>query len=277
MRQIAIYGKGGVGKTTVACNLSVALSKRGLRVMQIGCDPKRDSVRNLMNGRFVPTILEVLAAKHARQIKELRLGDIINIGYNNILCVECGGPEPGKGCAGRGILLAITLLSEMLAFKKCNPDIIIYDILGDIVCGGFATPIREGYAEEVYLVCSGEFMSLYAANNICKGITRFAERGKSRLAGLIGNSKGNLEFEKALLTDFAARIGTELIFLIPLDINIQRCEAQGKTVIECAPNSMIAQTFQSLAERILANERRIVPKSLSLSELETLNRYHAHV
>ena len=188
MKQIALYGKGGIGKSTTSANLSAALSESGLDILQIGCDPKRDSTRMLMQGRFIPTVMDHVRTKGDADV---RLEDIMFTGYRGVRCVEAGGPEPGVGCAGRGIIATFQILERLGALKG---DIIVYDVLGDVVCGGFAMPMREGYAQEVYLVTSGELMSLYAANNICKAIQRLSLRAKNRcrLAGVICNSK-NME------------------------------------------------------------------------------------
>ena len=185
MRRFAIYGKGGIGKSTTTSNLSAALSQMGYRVMQVGCDPKADSTKNLMGGRRIPTVLEQLKAKG----DNLKLQDIVFEGYGGVLCVESGGPTPGIGCAGRGIISAFEKLEDLEAFEVYQPDIVIYDVLGDVVCGGFAMPIRGGYAREVFIVSSGEMMSLYAANNIAQAIRNFGKRGYARLTGLILNAK----------------------------------------------------------------------------------------
>ena len=194
MRKIAIYGKGGIGKSTTTSNLSAALSAMGYKVMQVGCDPKADSTKGLMKGRRIPTVLNQLREKG----DELKLKDIVFEGYNGVLCVESGGPTPGIGCAGRGIISAFEKLAELEAFETYQPDIVIYDVLGDVVCGGFAMPIREDYAREVFIVSSGEMMALYAADNIAHAVRNFASRGYARLGGLIQNSR-NIENEDAIV------------------------------------------------------------------------------
>ena len=197
-RNIAIYGKGGIGKSTTSSNISAALSEEGYKIMQIGCDPKSDSTNTLRGGRFVPTVLDKL-----RSGKRVETNEIVHVGFNGVLCVETGGPEPGIGCAGRGIITAIELLKQKKIIEEFSPDIIIYDVLGDVVCGGFAMPIREGVAEQVYTVSSSDFMSLYASNNLFKGIKKYSNSGGALFSGIIGNSI-NLPIQEEIIQDFAA-------------------------------------------------------------------------
>jgi len=254
MKQIAIYGKGGIGKSTVASNLSLALAGKGHRVMQVGCDPKRDSTRTLTGGRLIPTVLETFRdrLRLGQDEYSITLEEIVHRGAGGVLCVESGGPEPGVGCAGRGVLTAIQILRDLRAFETYDLDVVIYDVLGDVVCGGFAQPIRAGFARNIYLVCSGEFMSLYAANNIAKAIARLAQQGGSVLTGVICNSRGKPDFERAVLGEFAVRLGTELVGFIPRSDDILTVEAQGRTVMEAAPRCAAAGAFRELAGRILA-------------------------
>jgi len=277
MRQIAIYGKGGIGKSTVASNLCMALRKQGLRVMQVGCDPKRDSTRILTGGRLIPTVLETYR-EHLRKGRDefaITLQDIVFEGSNGVYCVESGGPEPGIGCAGRGVLTAIQILRDLGAFKTYNVDAVVYDVLGDVVCGGFAQPIRQGFAREIYLLCSGAFMSIYAANNIAKGVRRLARRGMTGLGGVICNSSGDEWFERKVLSDFAERLGSKLIHLIPRSPVIQACEVENRTVLEHSPNSKEAKAFQELAQKIMNNEPPVIPTPVGdLSELEAMYRQH---
>ena len=265
MRQIAIYGKGVIGKSTITSNLSIALAQRKYKVIQIGCDPKRDSTRMLLHGQLKPTVLDTL-----RQVGEvgLTLQMIMHEGIYGIKCIECGGPEPGVGCAGRGIITTFKLLEQMDAFKN-QPDFILYDVLGDVVCGGFALPIREGYAQEIYLVASGEFMSLYAANNICQGLVKFARRGEGRLAGIIGNSR-RVRNEELLLKKFAQRIGTTLVEFIPWDDKVREAEIYRKPVLDYDPQGTFSHAMQQLTDRILTNKDLVIPKPLSLEELESM-------
>ncbi len=266
MKQIALYGKGGIGKSTTSANLSAALSEQGLDVLQIGCDPKRDSTRMLMQGRLIPTVMDLV--RERGDDRSLTIDDVVHSGYHGVRCVEAGGPEPGVGCAGRGIIATFQILERLGALRA---DVVVYDVLGDVVCGGFAMPMREGYAEEVYLVTSGELMSLYAANNICKAIARLSSRARSRcrLGGVICNAK-NLPKEEELVTEFAEKIGSSMIQFIPRDQVVQHAELNKKTVVQYAPDSGQAGTYRSLARRIMENRRLDVPSPLEIEDLEEL-------
>jgi nitrogenase iron protein NifH len=251
MRKIAVYGKGGIGKSTTVSNISAALSMEGYRVMQIGCDPKADSTRNLTGGTSVKTVLDTL-----REKRKIVLEDLVYPGYNGILCVEAGGPTPGIGCAGRGIIAAFEKLEELAAFETYKPDVVLYDVLGDVVCGGFAMPMREGYADEVVIVSSGEMMALYAAHNIAQAVKNFAGRGYASLRGIVLNRR-NIENERALTEQAAREIGTEIIGEIPRSPLVQEAEAQGKTVLEQFPASEMSGVYRSLSGRILDAEEAV--------------------
>jgi nitrogenase iron protein NifH len=265
MKQIALYGKGGIGKSTTSANLSAALSQQGLDILQIGCDPKRDSTRMLMHGSFIPTVMDLVRERgDAAVFKE----DVVFTGFNGVRCVEAGGPEPGVGCAGRGIIATFQLLEK---FGALTGDVIVYDVLGDVVCGGFAMPMREGYAQEIYLVTSGELMSLYAANNICKAIRRLSQRSKStcRLAGVICNSK-NMPGEEELVAEFARRVNSSLVQYIPRHRSVQVAEIHKQTVIEYDPASEQAQLYRTLALKVMENTTFTIPTPLEIDELEAL-------
>jgi nitrogenase iron protein NifH len=265
MRQIAYYGKGGIGKSTIAANISAAFADDGLKVMHIGCDPKHDSTRTLVNGKWLPTVLDTYRCKGNR----IELEDVLFTGYKGVICIETGGPEPGIGCAGRGIIRAIELMESLHAFEQYRPDVVVYDVLGDVVCGGFAMPLRSGYAQETYIVTSGELMALYAANNICKGIKRFAVRSNIRLGGLICNAR-NVEQERAHVETFAHSLSSHLVAYIPRNELFRECEFNGKTVIEGAPHSPLAQALRELKTTILHNDQLTIPTPLTLESLETM-------
>ncbi len=246
MIKIAIYGKGGIGKSTVTSNLSVALTQSGYKVMQIGCDPKSDSTRTLMGGQRIPTVLDRIRNKD----REVKLKDIVFPGYNGVLCVEAGGPTPGLGCAGRGIITAFEKLVELNAYEVYKPDIVLYDVLGDVVCGGFAMPLRGEYADTVFIVTSGEMMSMYAATNIAQAIANFSSRGYARYGGLIVNRR-NVKNEMKLVKNLAKETSGEIIGVIPRDEAFQQGEEKGKTIIEVLPDSRIAGCFRILAKKVI--------------------------
>ncbi|HIU63572.1 MAG TPA: nitrogenase iron protein, partial [Candidatus Avacidaminococcus intestinavium] len=238
-------------------------SESGRSVCQIGCDPKNDSTRLLLGHICSNTVLDAVR----NNSDAISAEEIIHTGYNGIKCVEAGGPEPGVGCAGRGIIVALEKLKE---FEETNDvDVVLYDVLGDVVCGGFAVPIREGYAQDIYIVSSGELMSLYAANNIAKGIQKFAARGKVKLGGIIGNSRNTIN-ERELLEEFAKKLNTNLIAFIPRDLIVNEAEIKRQTVLQFAPQSTQADIYRDLAADILNNEQLSVPTPMTFEELEEL-------
>jgi nitrogenase iron protein NifH len=266
MRKIAIYGKGGIGKSTTTQNTVAGLAEMGRKVMVVGCDPKADSTRLLLGGLAQKSVLDTLREEG----EDVELEDIRRTGFSGVVCVESGGPEPGVGCAGRGIITSINLLEQLGAYadSECL-DYAFYDVLGDVVCGGFAMPIREGKAKEIYIVVSGEMMAMYAANNISKGIVKFAEAGGVRLGGLICNSR-KVDNEAEMIEAFAAKLGTQMIHFIPRDNMVQRAEINRKTVIEYDPTLPQADEYRALARKIEANEMHVIPKPMTTDELETL-------
>ena len=266
MRKIAIYGKGGIGKSTTTQNTVAALAEMGRKVMVVGCDPKADSTRLLLGGLAQKTVLDTLREEG----EDVDLADIRREGFGKCLCTESGGPEPGVGCAGRGIITSINLLEQLGAYNEDQKlDYIFYDVLGDVVCGGFAMPIREGKAKEIYIVCSGEMMAMYAANNICKGIVKFAEAGGVRLGGLICNSR-RVDNEREMIEEFSRQLGTQMIHFLPRDNDVQRAEINKKTVIEWNPECLQADEYRKLARAIDTNGMFVIPKPLEIVELETL-------
>ena len=264
MRKIAIYGKGGIGKSTTTQNTVAGLAEMGRKVMVVGCDPKADSTRLLLGGLSQKTVLDTLRAEG----EDVELEDIRKTGFQGVICVESGGPEPGVGCAGRGIITSINLLEQLGAYAE-KLDYAFYDVLGDVVCGGFAMPIREGKAQEIYIVVSGEMMAMYAANNICKGIVKFAEAGGVRLGGLICNSR-KVDFELEMIEAFAEQLGTQMIHFVPRDNMVQKAEINRKTVIEYEPTHSQADEYRTLAKKIEENKMHVVPQPMSTDDLEKL-------
>lgn len=246
MFKIAIYGKGGIGKSTVTANLSAALANLGCRVMQIGCDPKADSTINLLGGKAPEPVMDWLRAHDA----EPKIEDIVRVGFGGVMCVETGGPTPGLGCAGRGILTTFRLLEDLRVFEACRPDVVLYDVLGDVVCGGFAAPIREGYAQEVVIVTSGEKMALFAADNIWQAVRNFADRGYAGVRGIVLNRR-DVPDEEARVRAFANERSLPVIGDIPRDGDILRFEDEGKTVVEGNPALPVSRRFTALARLLL--------------------------
>jgi len=266
MRKVAIYGKGGIGKSTTTQNTVAGLVEMGRKVMVVGCDPKADSTRLLLGGLAQKSVLDTLRDEG----EDVELADIRKRGFGDSWCVESGGPEPGVGCAGRGIITSINMLESLGAYHESEDlDYAFYDVLGDVVCGGFAMPIRDGKAEEIYIVCSGEMMAMYAANNICKGIMKYAQSGTVRLGGLICNSR-NVDNEKEMIQELARQIGTQMIYFVPRDNMVQRAEINRKTVIEFDPTAGQADHYRNLAKAIDGNEMYVIPKPLEMDALEKL-------
>lgn len=252
MLKIAIYGKGGIGKSTTTANLAAAFSTLGKKVIQIGCDPKADSTMNLLKGQPVQPVMDYIREKDE---EPERIDQIAKEGFGGVVCIETGGPTPGLGCAGRGIITTFSLLEELELFETYKPDVVLYDVLGDVVCGGFAAPIREGYAEQILIVTSGEKMALYAANNINTAVNNFEDRGYAKVRGIVLNRR-NVENEYEKVSEFAAKSGLGIIADIPRSDDIIRYEDQGMTVIEGDPSLPISQTYINLAKTLLGESRR---------------------
>lgn len=247
MLRIAVYGKGGIGKSTTISNISAALAGRGYKVMQIGCDPKADSTVSLRHGKHIPTVVELIREKG----NQAELSEMTAVGYRGVLCVEAGGPTPGVGCAGRSIITAFEALAKRKAFEILKPDIVFYDVVGDVVCGGFAMPLRGGYADHVFILTSGENMSIYAAANIAMAVRNFSQRGYARLGGVILNKRG-VENEEERVDEFAREIGSAVSGEIDFDPLVQKAEREGKTVLELFPESDIAAEYEKTAENMLS-------------------------
>jgi nitrogenase iron protein NifH len=270
LRQIAFYGKGGIGKSTTSQNTLAALAEMGQKILIVGCDPKADSTRLILHAKAQDTILSLAA--EAGSVEDLELEDVMKVGYQDIRCVESGGPEPGVGCAGRGVITSINFLEENGAYD--NTDYVSYDVLGDVVCGGFAMPIRENKAQEIYIVMSGEMMAMYAANNIAKGILKYAHSGGVRLGGLICNER-QTDKELELAEALAAKLNTKLIHFVPRDNIVQHAELRRMTCIEYAPDSNQAQEYRALAQKIHANAGKgTIPTPITMDELEDLLMEH---
>ncbi len=246
MYRFAIYGKGGIGKSTTTTALSCAFAEMGMKVMQVGCDPKADSTLYLHGGERIPTMLDVLREKR----DDAELDDLICTGYQGIVCAEAGGPTPGLGCAGRGIAAAFEALDERDVFDIVKPDMVIYDVLGDVVCGGFAMPIREGYADKVFIVTSGENMSIYAAANIALAVENFRKRGYASLGGLILNRR-NVPDELEKVQELAQELHTDILADLPRDNAIFDAQNSNRGVMEAFPDCEFARQIRVLAKKML--------------------------
>ena len=266
MRQIAIYGKGGIGKSTTSQNVVACLAEAGYKCMIVGCDPKADATRLILHKKAQTTVMDL--ARERGSVEDLEIDEVLLTGYRNIRCAESGGPEPGVGCAGRGVITAINFLEENGAYGE-DTDFVFYDVLGDVVCGGFAMPIREGKAKEIYIVTSGEMMAMYAANNISRGILKYAQSGGVRLGGLICNSR-ETDKEYELISELAKRLNTHMIYCIPRENEVQRAELRRQTVIEYSPDHKQAEEYRTLAKKIAENKNFVIPTPMSMDELEEL-------
>ena len=245
MIKLAFYGKGGIGKSTTVSNLSLALAEKGLRIMQIGCDPKADSTALLRSGKTLTPVLDLVRKK-----APFALEDMICIGEGGVICVEAGGPTPGSGCAGRGIIAALDQLKAHGAYDVFQPDVVLYDVLGDVVCGGFSMPMRGGYADKVFIITSGENMAIHAAANIAMAVENFKDRGYAGLGGLILNRR-NVRDEDAKVAELAQDIHSCVVGTLSHSELVLDAEDRGQTVTEAFPNSGMAQEYRVLADTLL--------------------------
>ena len=266
MIKIAVYGKGGIGKSTTISNLSVALANKGLKVMQIGCDPKADSTTNLHDGSEINTVLDLVRERK----DDFKLDEMVIEGYKGILCVEAGGPTPGMGCAGRGIIAALEKLEQKGAYETYKPDIVFYDVLGDVVCGGFSMPMRAGYADKIFIITSGEYMAIHAAVNIATAIDNFKDRGYASLGGVILN-KRNVKNEEEKVNEFIENIDSKLVGILDRDEIVVVAEEDKKTVLEAFPESLMAKEYEVLADNLL----KACGYKVSEGNLEKLNNKKA--
>lgn len=246
MIKLAVYGKGGIGKSTTVSNMSAAFSEMGYKVMQIGCDPKADSTQSLHKGVKLNTVLDLVRERK----NDFELSDMTCEGFGGVVCVEAGGPTPGVGCAGRGIIAALEKLKEKGAYEKYNPDIVIYDVLGDVVCGGFSMPMREGYADKVFIITSGENMAIHAAANIAVAVDNFKDRGYATLGGIILN-KRNVKNELEKVEELCGDINSQIVATLERSDMVTAAEDMGKTVIEAFPDSDMANSYRALCKAVL--------------------------
>jgi len=262
IKHVAIYGKGGIGKSCTASNIAAACAEEGHRVLVVGCDPKSDSSITLV-GKRIPTMMDLILK--GGEIKE---EDVVFHGYKGVRCIEVGGPEPGVGCAGRGIIVAIDFLRKVSKAME-EVDLVLYDVPGDIVCGGFSAPIRKGLVSQAYIITSGEYMPLYAANNISKGLRRL----NTPLAGVICNSReATGEREGEIVAKFAQELNSRMVAFIPKEPIVQQCERRAVTVIEGAPESKMADVYRTLAREVMSGGEPRVPEPLSDERLMELSR-----
>ena len=259
--KLAVYGKGGIGKSTVSCNLSIALAKRGQRVLQIGCDPKHDITFTLA-GFLIPTIVDTLQEKNYHY-EDIWVEDVVYQGYGEVDCVEAGGPPAGAGCGGYVVGETVKLLKEINAFYEY--DVILFDVLGDVVCGGFAAPLN--YADYCLIITDNGFESLFAANRIVASVREKARTHPLRLAGLIGNRTR----KRSLIDKYVEVCPMPVLEIIPIVDGIQMSRIQGKTVFEIAeqdkPLGLVCDFYLNIADQLLTQPEGVVPKELSDQEL----------
>lgn len=248
MLKVAIYGKGGIGKSTITSNLAAAFAAMGKRVIQIGCDPKADSTINLLGGEPLRPVMNYMREEDEEPEE---LDQIAKEGFGGVLCIETGGPTPGLGCAGRGIITALEKLEETGAYETYQPDIVLYDVLGDVVCGGFSMPMRKGYADQVFIITSGENMAIHAGANIAMAVENFRNRGYASLGGIILN-KREVPREEEKVRELAGDFHTQIIGQLDRSELVMEAEEAGKVLLEYAPDSQMAEEYRKLADQILA-------------------------
>lgn len=272
MKSICIYGKGGIGKSTAASNIACALAQAGRRVLLVGCDPKADTTRCVC-GRKIPTVLRTIFSG-----AETTAAQLVYPGFCGVDCVEAGGPSPGDGCAGRGIVAAIEKLRRLDVLTPERYDMVIYDVLGDVVCGGFSMPIKDGIAQQIYIVTTCDYMAMYAANNICTCVAKYGARGRAKLGGLIYNGRSAID-SRGMVGDFAQKLGTRVVGGMEMDACIAEAELAGKTVLEYAPDSPAAARFRALASAVWDNAESAIPTPMDEDALDAflhaLRRRHA--
>lgn len=267
VRKVAFYGKGGIGKSTTASNVSAAISHIGHKVLQVGCDPKRDSIATLC-GKLMPTILDQVKAN--TRMNAALMDQVVFVGYNGVLGMESGGPSPGTGCAGKGVFMALQMMEQFQVIKRFGVSFVLFDVLGDVVCGGFAQPMRGGFAREIYLVTCGEMLTLFQVNNIARAVVKLHDAGADvGVAGLINNMRG-MANEEAIVEAFAAEIGVPVIQHVPRSRLVQESENQGKTVIEAFPDSPQSVVYRELAARILDNKSKFIPGTITMRQIKEI-------
>ena len=267
---LAFYGKGGIGKSTVASNISAALALSGKRVLHIGCDPKADSTRPLTQKK-IPTVLNQLNTL----AEDVRREDLVFPGKCGVSCIEAGGPQAGLGCAGMGIT-AMEETLRRLGILEEEWDTVVYDVLGDVVCGGFSVPMRKGFADRVFVVTSVDYMSLYAANNILKAIRRFSKSDSSLMGGLILNHC-QTEVDREILHRFAALTGTQVVLSLPQCREIPVADCRRQLVVETFPDCEAAKALRSFADRLEQAAPVPLPAPLEEEDMERFGQWASEV
>ena len=259
--KLAVYGKGGIGKSTTCCNISVALSLRGKKVLQIGCDPKHDSTFTL-TGFLIPTIIDTLQSKDYHY-EDVWPEDVIYKGYGNVDCVEAGGPPAGAGCGGYVVGETVKLLKELNAFDEY--DVILFDVLGHVVCGGFAAPLN--YADYCLIITDNGFDALFAANRIAASVREKARTHSLKLAGLVGNRTS----KRDLINKYIDCVPIPVLEILPLIEDIRISRVKGKTLFEMAQKNLqleyVCDYYLNIADQLIAKPEGVIPKESADREL----------